>query len=283
MSFDLAASFREQADWCDQFGSPFTAALLTRAARDIEDGGPLASLLAGRAWSAADVPSLRFAGALQNAFMKTAALRALYPGSGARGCAGDGWRMDAIWPRAQALMAARRGDFERFLHYAPQTNEARRAIALLPAFLAVAAGGGPLHMRELGASAGLNQMWDSFAYDGGSWRWPAARANEAGVTAAADGAPQIDTDWRGPPPAYLGAAPVASRAGCDLNPLRLTRRSERARLRAFIWPDQPERIDRFEAAANLAVRSGVQIERADAALWLERPLAGDLPPRLGAA
>ena len=45
-----------------------------------------------------------------------------------------------------------------------QTNETARCAGLLPAFAAVA-GGRPLAQIEIGASAGLNGLWDHYAYD----------------------------------------------------------------------------------------------------------------------
>src|SRR5262245_55878285 len=51
-----------------------------------------------------------------------------------------------------------------------QTNEPRRCTVLLPAFAAVAhlAGGRPLALIEVGASAGLNLLFDRYGYDYGA-------------------------------------------------------------------------------------------------------------------
>ena len=141
-------------------------------------------------------------------------------------------------------------------------------LALLPAFLSVANGDAPLHMLEIGASAGLNLSWDKFAYKTGSWSWPAR---------AAANAPLIDTEWRGAAPAYRGPLNVASRAGCDLNPMDVADPAQRTKLAAYIWADQAERIARFERAADLAIRESVRVERADAAEWVARKLSGPLP------
>ncbi|MBI1188880.1 MAG: DUF2332 family protein [Alphaproteobacteria bacterium] len=114
---------------------------------------------------------------------------------------------------------------------------------------------------ELGASAGLNLNWDRFAYRTESWRWnPEGRVG-------------IDTEWRGPPPP-LGAAPqIRARAACDQNPLALTDPAQRMRLKSYIWADQQDRLARFDAAADLAVETGVEVDRADAAIWLQEKLA----------
>jgi hypothetical protein len=65
---------------------------------------------------------------------------------------------------------------------------------------------------------------------------------------------------------------IASRAGVDLDPPHPVR--DRDRLLAYIWPDQPDRLARMEAALALPPQP---VERADAADWLERRLAGPAP------
>ena len=90
----------------------------------------------------------------------------------------------------------------------PQTNETQRSAALAPGFLTVAADTGlPLATSEIGASAGLNLLWDRFAYAFGAAAWgdPASPV-------------RLAPDWQGPPPP-MPAAIVAERAGCDRAPL----------------------------------------------------------------
>ena len=96
-----------------------------------------------------------------------------------------------------------------FIRSPPQTNEVRRAIALLPAFLAFAqrCEHGELDLLEIGASAGLNLGWDRFHYQTDSWTW------------GTPGGAEIDTVWHGPPPALEVAPRIVTRAGCDQNPL----------------------------------------------------------------
>ena len=149
----------------------------------------------------------------------------------------------------------------QFIRSAPQTNETRRSIALLAAFLCFAESWkGDIDMLEIGASAGLNMNWDIYTYKTKSWAW------------GAEGPVQIDTDWNGAPPPIADIA-VRNRAACDLNPLDISDEAQRLQLKSYIWPDQPERLARFDGAVALARETGVCVERADAAEWLARKLS----------
>ncbi|MGD2133677.1 MAG: DUF2332 domain-containing protein, partial [Maricaulaceae bacterium] len=214
-------------------------------------------------WRAADAAALRFAGALNAAVLSGRApeLAQLYPPIA------RSWDIDLVWRAARAAITADPAWFETFLQSPPQTNETRRAIALLPAFLELAASG-PLHMRELGASAGLNLNWDAFRYETEVWSWGGA----------APGAPVIDTEWRGAAPPIDNTVYVSSRAGCDAAPIDLDDPDARLRLKAYVWPDQEERIARLERAMALAIDKAVEVERADAGAWLEAKLADAPPP-----
>ena len=251
--------FAEQAGWCEDLGSPFTAALLRQFADDFAAGGPVADIC--RDWTGnprKDALGLRLAGVLHHAVLTGAApaLAATYPAHVAE------WKMEAVWAEARPWLAAHIPDVRSFIKSPPQTNETRRSIALLPGFLELAATYRmPMHLLELGASAGLNQNWDRFTYDGGTWQRPGA----SDVT--------ISTIWNGPEPAHLDAAPViASRAACDLNPIDLTNEAALLRLKSYTWPDQAGRLARLDAAAELARHMGVRVEQADAVDWLAQKL-----------
>ena len=254
----VLAHFEEQAGFCAAYGSPFTSELARAAAEDIKAGGPTAALVAD--WPTnprADVVALRLAGALHAAVLtgRDPALAALYPGHAAR------WRMAEVWPAARAFLA-REGDWVRaFMRSPPQTNETRRAIALLAGFLAFAKEWrGPVDMLEIGASAGLNLNWDRFAYRTASWAW----GQESPVV--------IDTDWQGAAPPLVEIN-VRHRAACDLNPLDIRDAAARLQLKSYIWPDQPERLARFDGAVALALEHNARVDRADAAVWLGEKLA----------
>jgi len=255
----IAAHFREQGGFCTAYGSPFTGALCERFAGDLESGGPVAELLSG--WSSnprADVIGLRLAGALHAAALskRDPELAALYPPGN------KAWTMEAIWPVARAFLAREQDWVKSFLQYAPQTNETRRSIALLAAFLAFAeTWNGKVDMLEIGASAGLNLSWDKFSYNTQSWNW-----GDASAVA-------IDTDWQGPAPPTQVALNVRWRAACDLNPLDIRDSEQALRLKSYVWADQPDRLARFDGALRLALDNDVRVERADAAEWLAHKLA----------
>lgn len=255
----IIAHFAEQAMFCNEYGSPFTGQLIERMADDIRAGGPVAELIAD--WPTnprADALSLRLAGALHAAALtnRDPALAAVYPANS------PNWRMEDLWPVARAFLAREQDWVRDFLRSAPQTNETRRSIALLAAFLTFAQDWrGPLDMLEIGASAGLNLNWDRFSYRTGSWSW------------GAEGLVRIDTDWRGPSPPVDAPVSVRSRAASDLNPLDIRDPAERLRLKSYIWADQSDRLARFDGAVALAIESGAHVERADAAEWLRSKLA----------
>ena len=267
MTSPLLAHFDEQARACESMGSPFTARLIERLGRDLEHGGPVADLVAD--WSGhprADAVALRLTGALHAAVLgaRDPDLVAAYPAIGRHG------QIDAAWPAARDWLARERDWVAAFLQSPPQTNEVRRSIVLLAGFLAAAeVFRCPFETLELGASAGLNVSWDRFAYRTDGWSW-----NPGGEVF-------IDTDWQGPPPPTQAPLEVRARAACDQSPLDLSDPAQRLRLKSYIWPDQLERLARFDAAADVAVARGVHVDRADAAVWLAERL-GSRPRDAGA-
>lgn len=258
---EIIAHFREQAGFCRFLGSPFMDALCQAMAHDIEAGGPIATLV--ECWPGdprRDALSLRIAGYLHHSVLTGAAgdLSAIYPATNA--C----WTMERVWPVARDWLAGHQDEARSFMASPPQTNEVRRSIALLPGFLeATAQFPGPVHLLELGASAGLNQCWDRFHFRTSHWERPGT----SGV--------MIETDWRGPAPDNVRMPiTVASRAACDQNPVDVTDPAAASRLKSYAWPDQPERLARLDAAISLAREAGVRVEKADAADWLQARLSG---------
>lgn len=128
-----------------------------------------------------------------------------------------------------------------------QTNEVNRSAVLAPAFCVVAAlaGGKPLALVEVGASAGLNLSWDSYriAYSDGT------------ILGDPNSRVHVACELRGAPlPAAIESPPtIADRIGIDLNPIDLHDPVERLWLRALVWPDHLERARLLDAAIELAV------------------------------
>ena len=199
----LARAFEFQSAACGQFGSAFYAALTRLIAADAA-GGVRALFAPWDGQSFEDLVNaavaLRFLGAIHDLALSgdDPALAAVFlPASDAA----------AAWAAAKAAIARDPARFADFMAHEPQTNEVRRSACLLPGFLVVAAETRPpLACLELGASAGLNQLWSRYRYDYG----PAGRWGDPAAALA------LTADWSGPPPP-LGA-PLARRQPRRLRP-----------------------------------------------------------------
>jgi len=170
---------------------------------------------------------------------------------------------NALWAAVSAALADRGAAIGDWIAGPPQTNEVRRAAVLIGVgHWLTARHGLPLILSELGASAGLNLMWDKVAL--------IAQGRRYGPEAATL---TLTPDWRGLlPPA--GTPRVADRRGIDLNPLNPHAPADALRLLACLWPDGPERLRLTRAAIALAA---APVDRGDAAPWVE----ARLPPRPG--
>jgi len=84
------------------------------------------------------------------------------------------------YPLFRTFCVTHRGELLRLLHARDvQTNEVRRCVQWLPAFTLVSrlARERPMALVEVGTSAGLNLLFDHYAYDyGAGRRWGAPRA-----------------------------------------------------------------------------------------------------------
>ena len=140
------------------------------------------------------------------------------------------------------------------------TNEVRRCAFLRAGYATIAAWvDKPLHIVELGPSAGLNLNWDRYAY---RYVHADGRALEGGPESALT----IDSEWRGDVPPPVPAAPpaVAARIGLELNLVDLASAADRRWLLALLWPGLPERIERMRKALEIAVRFPPPIRAGDA-------------------
>lgn len=143
-----------------------------------------------------------------------------------------------------------REELERFLPTRlVQTNEVRRCALLLPAFYLAAdrAGGMPLAVVALGASAGLNLLFDRYGYN-----YDGRRCGDP------NSALQLSCEVRGRlrPPLPAAMPAVAGRVGMDLNPLDLRDRDNLTWLLGQIWPNDAyrPRAERVRLAAALQLR-----------------------------
>ncbi len=144
----------------------------------------------------------------------------------------------------------------------PQTNEAGRSANFIAALHWLATRVVPaFEINEIGSSAGMNLLIDRYRYDLG------------GVVSGPDDAPiTIRPEWRGPqPPA--DAFTIASVRGCDLTPIDVRDDAAADRLRAYVWPEMPERFARMNAGIAMIRKHGVDLAQADAADWVEAQLA----------
>jgi hypothetical protein len=177
------------------------------------------------------------------------------------------WDAEAAGRAIEAAVTANLDFVRDMLTRPPQTNEIGRSAVLMPGYAEVACSTGlPLRILEVGASAGLNLLWDRFAYRYGE-RFVGAQ--EAPVTVAAE--------WRGPWCGVERLPRVASREGCDRSPIDLLAPGAADRLLAYVWPEQSERLARLEGAIALALREKPALAAADAAQWLEPRLATPAP------
>ena len=147
-----------------------------------------------------------------------------------------------------------------------QTNEVQRSWVLLPLFLH-ALGSSEAHVVELGASAGLNLVWDRYRYRYGAGAWG---REDALLSLAGD-------ERRPVPGRLLAATPrVRSRIGIDLAPVDVTGEEGARLLRSFVWADQEDRLARLDRAIEAVRAEPPQIVRGDAAEALPGVL-GRLP------
>jgi hypothetical protein len=258
----LIDALKWQGAGCAAMGSPFSGALLDHAAAALIDQPALRAAFArwwglSRAELFAEAVALRWLGALHDLALTDpgGALAAAYPGVGKPGDA------DQAWPLILDVMETQAARIAEFMGHEPQTNEVRRSAVLLPGFLTVAADTGlPLRVLELGASAGLNQLWDQRRY----------RLGEIGEWGPPDARVALDIEWRGEAPPLAATVRVEGRSACDRKPVDLADPVQRRRLKAYIWPDQTDRLERLEAAIAETLAAGITVEAQDAVVWTRR-------------
>ncbi len=148
-----------------------------------------------------------------------------------------------------------------------QTNEVRRCACLLPAFELVSrrVERRPLSLIEIGASAGLNLLWDRYGYDYG----------EGGRCGDEHSTVQLLCTLRGEkrPDLPTTFPTVASRIGIDLHPIDVHDAEATLWLRALVWPEHEKRIRLLNNALAIAQQDTPQIVAGDALVVLPEMMA----------
>ncbi|PBB06275.1 DUF2332 domain-containing protein [Salimicrobium humidisoli] len=125
-----------------------------------------------------------------------------------------------------------------------QTNEVRRCAYLFPVFSYIyAQTQKPLSLIEIGTSAGLQLLWDQYAYSYGTEETYGKK----------DSAVHLESKVReGRISEHLlnDVPPVAERIGVDLNIVDVTVTEEKLWLEALIWPEHADRRRNFLRAAG---------------------------------
>lgn len=243
------AELLRQAEVTRALGSPFVAAVLEAAQRQLWQAPRTSALIAN--WPgnpAAAAIAMRFNGALhalarQN---KLPHLHALYHRD----------HDDYDGAIGEAL-TAEDNFIATWMRDPPQTNEVGRSAAIIAAMMvAQRETGCDFDLLELGSSCGLNLNLARYAYNlGGS---------AAGHT---DSPVFIAPGWRGAPPP-IAPVNVMQARGVDLSPLDPSDAATRERLLSFIWADQHERAQRLEKALDLAHLHPPKVDCANAVTWL---------------
>ncbi|MBX3286301.1 MAG: DUF2332 domain-containing protein [Actinobacteria bacterium] len=253
----LLETIENQRLGCELAGSPLYADLLDAVADDVVADGPCAGLLAPLAGARyGDAVLLRLLAAVHELVLEGEApeLAAHYPSAGGSPGPAAGRAFVAEVARHRDRIAGQLGR-------GVQTNEVGRSVPLLTGYLALAPAGLPLRILEVGASAGLNLRFDRYRYEAGG----------AGF-GPPDSPLRFVDPWAGRVPPLDRRIEVATREGCDLDPIDPTTDAGRLRLRSYLWPDQPQRRARLDAALAVAAQVAAPVERADAASWLAHRL-----------
>ncbi|PLK27802.1 DUF2332 domain-containing protein [Novosphingobium sp. TH158] len=166
----------------------------------------------------------------------------------------------------QAIVRDHDGELAGWFAGPPQTNEAGRSAGIMAQLMWLSSRLGPrFELNEIGSSAGINTMMERFGF------------NLGGVRAGDAASPmQICPEWRGPPPPAAQVEIVAI-AGCDVQPIDLTDPQAALRLKSYVWPDTPFRLQRIDAAIALARHKPPKVARMDATDWVEQRLAAPQP------
>ncbi len=263
---ELAERMLRPADALRSSGrSPLYEVLMRGAALDLGGGGVVAELFADVPVPPGSVPALRLMAALHRVVLAgdAADLAGYYPSAGGRRAP------DGAWPVAAAVLRDRFAQIHDLLGRRPVTSEPDVAAVLYGGLLWLTERHElPIRLLELGACAGLNLVADRFGFHAGGalLGYAASRLT-------------FEEPWIGSPvddPSRVARAlRIDDRAGCATAPLDPASAEDRITLRSFLWPDEPERLARLDAALAIAAADPPAVAHCAAQRWL--------PPLLAAA
>jgi hypothetical protein len=253
---DVRAAIAWQADHAEKAGAPITAQIVRAELAILDTATELARRMAN--WpglSLEDAMPLRVAGGLHWLHL-SGAERRLAPVY-----AGDVSGQQRVDEIVAAVVIDWDARLVPWLDHPPQTNEGGRSSNIMAGLLWLSHRLGPrFEMNEIGASAGVNTMMERYRYDLGGV--------EVGP---ADSPMRLKPEWRGPaPPA--GDVEIVAIRGCDVAPVDLSDPAEALRLKAYVWVDAQERMDRIDAAAWLAAQKPPLLKRKDAGTFVKERL-----------
>lgn len=196
-------------------------------------------------------------------------VRAFYPTLGGKG---DG-DLESAFPLFRDFVHQHESQvFQLITSRVTNTNEVGRSALLHSGFRALAKlSTEPLHLIEVGASAGLNLLWHRFGV-----RF--ARDGMAAATIAPDAPLVLDCALRGniDPPSTPTPA-IGRRVGIELNPVDLGDADDRDWLRALIFPTEVGRLRRLEKAIAMFQQSPCEVRHGDALALLPEAMAEASP------
>ncbi|WP_274363506.1 DUF2332 domain-containing protein [Paenibacillus thermotolerans] len=148
-------------------------------------------------------------------------------------------------------------------HKRVQTNEVGRCAYLYPCFCRIfRIAGRPLSLIEIGTSAGLQLLWDQYAYSYDSGEVYGNPRSEL----------RLNTELRGERRPFLlqESPPIASRVGVDLHVNDVNRPDDALWLQALIWPEHADRRLRFRKAAEIVKSKPPMLIEGDGVTLLTR-------------
>ncbi|MFJ5925543.1 DUF2332 domain-containing protein [Kitasatospora sp. NPDC092948] len=150
-----------------------------------------------------------------------------------------------------------------------QTNQVQRALGLRIGLAEIARHtDAPVHLIEVGTSAGLNLRFDRYGYrlGGRNYGDPVSPVQLVASLHGPDTLPDLD------------ALPVlASVCGVDLNPVDVRAEADRRWLEALVWPENLDQRRLLTAALGVIAADPPRVLRGDAVDVLPA-LAAELPP-----